>query len=272
MPREPKAGSFVIASMQVEPPTQRQTWALIDHGMVVPTSFRVRFQLERPKFYVAMLITARTGKPVVERLEVTPGWLEQDGTISGVQDGITTTNLRQLLIDRLVRTAFEAVRRPAEMADEKDRLRLLSFGASEEQADALGRASFRVPGITHPNNLEYYQGPRPGRGRQTPQDRIAAAAGLYKRAVAAGSVAPVKDVGIALGYSTSQASRYLKAAREQGLLADVEHPEKSPETSRDPSGLEKLTPEQLAFALNLYMTYVHEHGPESPVWPKNERS
>lgn len=258
MPREPKAGSFIIASMQVEPPTRRQTWTLIDHGMAVPKSFNVAFQLDRPRFYVRLSISTKTGKPVVTRAEVTPGWLEQDGSISGGEDGVTTTNLRQLLIDRLVRTAFEAVRKPVEMGDEETKLLYMRSGHSAEESDALARLTFRVPGITPPNEMEIYQGPRPGRGRQTPQDRIAAAAELYKRAVAAGSVAPVKDVGIALGYSTSQASRYLKTAREKGLLPDAEGPGSSPERPHEPRSLEDLTPEDLALALNLYLTHIRE--------------
>lgn len=218
MPREPKAGSFIIASMQVEPPSRHQTWTLINHSTAVPTSFTAAFQLKRPQFHVRITVNTKTGRPTVTQLEVTPGRLLEDGRISGGQDGVTTTNLRQLLIDRLVRTAFEAVRRPAEMAGEENRLLLLNSGFPPDQADTLNRMTFRVPGATPPGRMQIHQGPHEHRGRETPQDRITKAAELFRQATAAGSAAPVKDVGIALGYSTSQASRYLKAAREQGIL------------------------------------------------------
>ena len=228
MPREPKAGSFVIADMQVDPVDER-LYRAIDHSTAAPPVFSVAFQLEQPKFFVRLTVATTTGKPIVTQLDVTPGWREKDGSVTGGAEGVTTTNLRQLLIDRLVRTALDAVRRPVEWVDEEGVRRLIMSGFSREEAIALNRASYRVPGATPPGVLRIDGGPArlTGRGGQTPLDRIQKAAELYRLAVERGSAAPVKEVGIALGYSTSQASRYLKTARERGLLdADEAVPER----------------------------------------------
>lgn len=223
MPREPKAGSFVIASMQVDPPSRIGGWRAYDDATAVPQAFGVAFQLDQPRFFVRLTIETASDRPVVKHIEVTPGWLENDGSVTGGEEGVTSTNLRQLLIDRLVRTALDAVRRPIEWAGDDNLLNLIRSGFEPGAAEALNRSTYTVPGVTPPGikRIDGDRHPLTQRGRQTPNDRIAKAADLYQAVVKAGSRAPVKDVGLALGYSTSQASRYLKTARERGLLDEV---------------------------------------------------
>lgn len=208
---------------------------LVDPDHAVPRHVRVHFQLDQPKFFVRLFIQSKNGRHTVQSLEVRPGWLKEDGSFSDADAGITTTNLRQLLIDRLVRTAMDAVRQPvARLSGEEREFQRLTalrtaaiypnFGITDDNVDQYVDTLFRVPGETSPAALEIGGVPTSelrGRGRETPNDRIVKAAELYQQLVAAGSAAPIKEVGIALGYSASQASRYLKAARERGLLRDV---------------------------------------------------
>lgn len=222
MPREPKAGSFVIASMDIELPKKVRS-TLLDRTTAVPRHFTASFQLEQPRAFVRLAIDTESGRPVVTQLTVSPGWRAEGGAMTDVGEGVTTTNLRRLLVDRLVRAAFEAVKEPVKVGDVENLLMLLRSGLTLEQAEVMNGTMFRVPGRTHPSVMEIYTGPAGHLGaykRETADDRIAVAARLYQNAVAAGSSAPVRDVGTALGYSTSQASRYLKAARERGLLDD----------------------------------------------------
>lgn len=222
MPREPKAGKFVIHSAQVDPPAPDAHWTLIDRHTAVPRWFRVTFQLEEPTFLVYLNVGMEGTKPIARRIEIVRGWLNEDGTISRGDGGVTTTNLRQILVDRLVRRAVELVRRPAEPAPEGAEVFSL-IGIPPEEIAAMAPAFFRVPGVTPPGGHQVaFDAAFERRERDTTADRIMRAVEFYKRAIASGSNAPVKDVGIALGYSTSQASRYLKAARERGLLRDVE--------------------------------------------------
>jgi hypothetical protein len=61
----------------------------------------------------------------------------------------------------------------------------------------------------------------PGRGKNTPVDRIAQAAEIYRDAVANGSRSPAEVVTSKMGYSSATTSRDLKEARKRGLLPPV---------------------------------------------------
>lgn len=58
--------------------------------------------------------------------------------------------------------------------------------------------------------------PRYGTGHG--DDRIALAAKIYSDAEAAGSYKPAQDVADAMGYSRVSAARFIRSAREQGLI------------------------------------------------------
>lgn len=219
--------------MQVEETSTGHT--LVDSEHAVPTRVLVHFQLEQPKFFIRLRIRSSNARHTVDRLEVIPGWREENGSFSDGDAGVTTTNLRQLLIDKLVRAVIESVRKPIIRLspEERDFQRQMAlrtsaidpgFGINDQNVDQYLDTLFRVAGQPQSGGA-YYLGGVPaselhGRGRETPSDRIRRAAKLYTGLVAAGSAAPIKEVAIALQVSPSQAGRYLKLARERGYLAD----------------------------------------------------
>lgn len=224
MSRGPNPEKFSIESVELDLSEADRGWTLVDRETAVPTWFKATIQLERPLFLVTINISMELGRPVVRKLEVTPGRRNSEGTFSAPRgEGITTTNLRQLLIDRLVRAAVEKAKRPATSAHREVSSALRGSGVPAAAADELARAAFNVGGDDLTTTVARIAlTPLAGRGRETPKDRIVKAATIYRNAVAAGSKSPVKDVGIALNYSTSQASRYLAAARADGLLDGVD--------------------------------------------------
>jgi hypothetical protein len=106
--------------------------------------------------------------------------------------------------------------------------------------------AFRIPGVTPPG--QYQVSPAPARTeRATTKANIGRAAEYYRQAVANGSSAPQKDVALAMHMSTSQVSRYLKSARDQGLLDEPLKPlsEMPPEDyarMREGMGIGELDP------------------------------
>lgn len=203
MPREPKAGNFVIKTIR---PTELGSvpFVPVDADHVVPARFSLIFELSEPPLVVRITIVMEGTKPSVRHLEITRGHLEygEDPSVTRVveDDGaITTTVLRQVLIDQLVRAALEKVRWPKKLVSETRQTILTRLPAE------VAEEAYRILESSAP-------------GRPATKTRIAQAADAYKKAVAAGSKAPQKEVALAMGFSTSQVSRYLKSARENGLL------------------------------------------------------
>lgn len=218
MPREPKAGTFVVDGVDVDLPHTHMWWVMVDQATAVPTRFSARFSLSEPLFVVAMDLAMEGIRPVVRRIEAVRGRLDARGIIVDTEGGITTTNLRQILVDRLVRLAVEKVRQPIEQLPEEAREQLIRGGAAPEFADRFTANAFRIPGVTPPGQYQFSPRPPAHTERSSTRDRVAEAAQHYRQAIENGSHAPGKDVAIAMGVSTSQASRYLKSARDKGLL------------------------------------------------------
>jgi hypothetical protein len=224
MPREPKAGTFNVRTTRVDPPTSYTWWVMVDQATAVPTRFSAWFELSEPLFVVSMDLVMEGIRPVVRRIEAVRGSVNERQILIPAEDGITTTNLRQILVDRLVRLAVEEVRQPIEQLPEESRAALIRGGAAPEFADRLTSNAFRVPGVTPPGQYQFSPPPAAHTERKSTRDRVAEAAQHYRQAVANGSHAPGKDVAIAMGFSTSQVSRYLKSARERGLLEPPRKP------------------------------------------------
>lgn len=218
MPREPKAGTFVVDGVDVDPPTSYIAWMMVDQATAVPVRFSARFLLSEPLFVVSMDLAMEGIRPVVRRIEAVRGRVNERGIVVDTEGGITTTNLRQILVDRLVRLAVEKVRQPIEQLPEEARAQLIRGGAEPAFADRFTRNAFRIPGVTPPGQYQFSPPPPAHTERKSTRDRVAEAAQHYRQAVENGSHAPGKDVALVMGISTSQASRYLKSAREAGLL------------------------------------------------------
>jgi hypothetical protein len=222
MAKKRRAASVAVERAQVDPLPRYVTWIMVDQETAVPRQFAVTFQLAEPLFLVSMDIEMEAVHPTVRKMEITRGRMNERGFVEDAEGGITASNLRQVLVDRLVRAAMELVRQPVERLPEDARAALIRGGAMPTDADRIARNAFRIPGVTPPGQFQV--SPPAGPEREVTKDRIAKAAELYRRAVANGSKAPVKDVGIALGYSTSQASRFVKTARERGMLDEAPEP------------------------------------------------
>lgn len=218
MPREPKAGTFVVEHAEVDPPTSYMTWMMVDQDTAVPMRFSARFLLSQPLFVVSMDLAMEGIRPAVRRIEAVRGRVNERGLIVDTEGGITTTNLRQILVDRLVRLAVEKVRQPIERLPEESRAALIRGGAAPDFAARFTSNAFRIPGVTPPGQYQFSPPPAAHSERQSTRDRVVEAAQHYRQAIANGSRAPGKDVAIAMGMSTSQVSRYLKSARDAGLL------------------------------------------------------
>jgi hypothetical protein len=170
----------------------RSGWARTGETTAVPTIVQAEIHLIDPPVVVFLVVvTTGDGRPRVREFHVTP---------SRSQDSVTTTMLRKLPIDQLVRATMER-----------------STLAIEPRPD-IHDGAFQVPG--DPDH-QAWVGPLPaavGRGRAVPSDRVRKAAEVYRQAIADGSKAPTEAVAKTMGYSRPTAARDVRAARERGLL------------------------------------------------------
>lgn len=199
MPRKPSSERFVVGNFAAEA-AERAGWIAINHEQAMPSRFVAEAQLLEPPCTVSL--EARldvSGEILVKKLSV-------EVPLPGAA-AITTTNLRSILVAQLVRESVKELAKPIEMLP-----------------DFPKPSAYRL--TDGPRDEVWVSAPQPksGRGRETPRDRIVRAAAVYREAVSRGSRSPVKDVARELGYSESQTSRYLKAARAEGMLDDVAAP------------------------------------------------
>lgn len=197
MPRRPSSERFVVGDL-VPRADERAGWVAINHSSAMPSRFTIDAQLKEPPCTVWIdAVVDSSGEIRVKSLHV-------DVPLPGPAS-ISTTSLRSVLISQLVRGAVQRLAQPIEVLPD------------------VHRGAFHVAGTPE---AEVWIGTptREGRGRETPRDRIRAAATHYRDAVAQGSRSPVKDVARRLNFSESQTSRYLKAARLEGMLDDVPAP------------------------------------------------
>jgi hypothetical protein len=152
----------------------------------------------------ALLHLAEPAVNVEMRIVVTPGGRAsvKDFSVAARDQAaaVTTSTLRRLPVDYLLRTALVLVAR-----------------ATKDRSD-IQRDAFQIDG--DPEHVAWVSPAPPpsGRGREVPGERIARAAEAYQQALARGSKSPAEDVAAVMGYSRATAARDLRAAREQGLL------------------------------------------------------
>jgi hypothetical protein len=116
-----------------------------------------------------------------------------------VSGTITSSGLRRaVLVDELVRRAIAELEVP--WTDLPD----AGLNVGQVPGDQPGEAWYSPPS---------------GQRRRPQEDLVAQAARIYNAALEKGSRAPTMAVGLQLRYSRSQASRLVRAAREQGLIA-----------------------------------------------------
>lgn len=80
----------------------------------------------------------------------------------------------------------------------------------------------RVTGFTVPSDPDHaFTGPERWRSRGSPQETVVHVAEVYNKALGDNDAAPAVAVVNDTGYSRSQVARYVRAAREQGLIPPV---------------------------------------------------
>lgn len=174
--------NFQIAAVSVRP-TDRAAMIRISAAEAVPARFTARVVLTQPKLDVEITVVVESGGfPRAESLTV-----QATNTTP-----LTGTTLRQVLLDPILRAAIAEASVPA--VDRSD----VAAGAFQVEGEAeralwIGAA----PGST---------------------ERLRLAASIYNRRVAAGSRSPTQDMAEALNVSRPQASRYVKQARDAGLI------------------------------------------------------
>ena len=171
VPRPPK--DFEIAWVSIEP---REPGGYLRTGpdTKVPALFGASFALEKPR--AAVMIEVFVGadlRPYVAELTIR----------ANVQTPITTSVLRQVLVDQLLR-------------------------------EAMAKATVRSPNSTPVEEA---------RARGHGEEDARRAAEIYSEAVATGSKAPAVAVANVMNRSRAQAARYIRKARELGLLPARDH-------------------------------------------------
>lgn len=174
-------------------PAVRSRWIRTGETTAVPSLLDAEIHLIDPPVVVRLLIeVADDGRSRVCEFQVTP---------ASIRDSVTTSMLRKLPIDELVRRTLERATR-ADLRPRPD----IHPGAYQLSTDPEHQA---------------WVSPEPqpgGRGRAVPGSRVRRAAEIYQQAVANGDKAPTEAVAREMGYSRPTAARDVRAAREMGLL------------------------------------------------------
>ena len=170
--------------MYVTVPPQ-MTPVRISETEFVPARFLVEIALVRPKLQVEMEVrTAPGSRPVVRELLVK----------ANADTRVTTSVLRRVLVDQLLRAAVDEAAKPT---------------SGVTVPDVAGHAFTADDGV--------WVGPLPqplrGRGSNTANEKAERAAKIYNDAVSSGSKKPGEVVADAMHVSRSQAARYIRRAR-----------------------------------------------------------
>jgi hypothetical protein len=163
----------------------------------VPTRFQANFALSEPESSVKIeVVVGADLRPIV--LEV---------AVRGkATTPITTSVMRQVLVDQLLRTAMDKATVPSSVREEW--LATLPPGVhpvDRSQADPVPTADQRL--------------------RSQADDDAQRAAQIYSEAVASGNRAPGLAVATAMKRSRTQVSRYIRRARDLGLLPPLDSSE-----------------------------------------------
>ena len=192
MPRQPTDFEIGTVYIDVE---DRIAPVSISATEYVPRKFWARFQLVRPKLEVVALIWIASpgNRPTIRQLTM----------VANENTPVTTTVLRRVLVDQLIKEAVKAAAMPTRVVT---------------GLDVAGHAYEAHGGI--------WVGPAPqplsGRGRDTANGNAEAAARIYSAATASGSRAPGMEVKAQMHISRSTATRHIRRARELGLLGPPE--------------------------------------------------
>lgn len=193
--RAPK--HFSIGSVSVER-LEPSGYVETGPGTSVPSRFEASFQLVSPEATVTIEVFVGADlRPAVIEMNIR----------SKVRTPITTSMLRNVLVDQLLQAALEEATVPSSVRDEW--LATMPPGI----ADTASRTRTTVP----PSSGE--------RVRDNAEEDARTAAQIYKEALAAGSRAPAMAVAHTMNRSRAQVARYIRRAREMGLLPALESSE-----------------------------------------------
>lgn len=192
VPRQPK--NFQIDSVYVE--RRGEGYLSTGPDTAVPSRFEARFVLGIPEATVTIEVFVGADlRPTVIDMHIR----------TKVLGPITTSLLRQILIDQLLDAALTEATVPASVREE-----WLASLPPHIQQQAVPPARPRNP---TPSPDE--------RARSRVDEDARLAAQIYSEAVAAGSRAPAVAVANTLKRSRAQAARYIRRARELGLLSPL---------------------------------------------------
>jgi hypothetical protein len=197
VPRLPK--NFEIAWVSIE---HLEPVGYLASGpeTAVPTHFEAHFQLSKPEASVTIeIFVGGDLRPVVIELMIR----------SKARTPITTSVLRQVLVDQLLRKALDEATVPSTVR--------------EEWLTSLPR--HLQPPAPHDVSPSLPSRPANKRTRGQSDADAETAARIYSEAVAAGSRSPAVSVAVAMDRSRAQAARYIRRARALGLLPPLESPE-----------------------------------------------
>lgn len=191
-------------------------------GFAVPDAIVASAELTDVQLTVTLFVRVASGGTIrVARLAVQP--------VPYTGAAVTSRALRAVKVDQLAREAVRQLERPVSMRED------FAEGAFQitEGADIWANHG-HMRNIRNPESQMWRSLAVPGR-RLTGREQAEQAARIYAEAVASGSRAPTQAVAHELGYSRSQASRMIRAARDLGLLGDLAT-HRGPSIFRDPNG------------------------------------
>lgn len=182
--RPPK--NFSIAWLSVE---RLEPSGYLETGpnTAVPSRFEASFQLANPEAAVTIEVFVGADlRPVVIELSIR----------SKVRAPVTTSMLRNVLVDQLLQAALEKATVPTSVRDE---------WLAELPPEIVDTRRTPPPSADE-------------RVRGNAEDDARTAARVYKEALAGGSRAPAMAVAHTMNRSRAQVARYIRRAREMGLL------------------------------------------------------
>ncbi|WP_447006649.1 hypothetical protein ACRAKI_09300 [Saccharothrix isguenensis] len=193
VPRLPKNFRIAWVSVDVLPP---DGYLALTPDSAIPVRFQANFVLDEPDVAATMeLFVGPDLRPVVLSMTVK----------AKATAPVTTGVMRQILVDQMTRAAVEKATVPASVRDEWLATLPPGFQPVEQREASLPDADERV--------------------RNQADDDARRAARIYSDAVAAGNRAPAVAVANVMNRSRTQAARYIRRARELGLLPPLGSPE-----------------------------------------------
>lgn len=197
VPRPPK--SFQIDSVSIEP-LQPRGYVPTGPDTALPSRFEAHFVLGVPDASVTVEIFVSEVGPVVVDLSMR----------TNAQSPITTTKLRQVLVDQLLQKAIEEATVPGSVRVDW----LSSLPPAAQRVTTGGSGAAPVPALTAEE-----------RTRNQFDEDARTAARLFSEAVAAGSKSPGMAVAEGMNRSRAQAARYIRRARALRLLPSPAKPD-----------------------------------------------